>query len=251
MESKIADVADALRRADDVLVFAGSGFSAESGIPTFRGEDGLFSDENIEELAHAGILEREPERALEWYEEARRRIREANPNPGHYALARLSRRANYTVATQNVDGLLERAAETEGVELEVHHVHGTLERIRCHDCEHIVDEGGDLDEMPRCDDCGGWLRPDIVLFGEMLPRDAFDASARAAERADVCLLLGTSGLVYPAAGLPEKAAGAGAKLIEINPNPTELSEHCDTILRGKTGELLPEIETTLEELSTP
>ncbi len=244
-DDTIRAIAESFESAREVLVFAGSGLSAESGVPTFRGEDGLFSDEAIVELARAGILEREPKRALEWYEKGRRRIREVEPNPGHYALARLSQTADYTVATQNVDGLLERAADAESVELPVHHLHGSLDRICCRECGAEADASLDLSEMPTCEACGGLLRPDIVLFGELLPDEAFDASARAAASADVCLLLGTSGLVYPAAGLPERAAEAGAELIEINPNPTELSERCDTIVRGKTGETLPAIEAEM------
>mgnify|MGYP006281184537 CR=1 FL=1 len=247
-EDAIEQTARLLDRADEVLVFAGSGFSAESGVPTFRGEDGLFSDEKIAELAYAGTLERDPERALSWYEKGRNRIRQLEPNPGHYALTRLSQTGEFTVATQNVDGLLERAARREGVELEIHYIHGSLFRVRCHDCGRLVDRDVDLSTVPECGECGGFLRPDIVLFGEMLPREAFDASAEAAERADVCLLLGTSGIVYPAAGLPRETRRSGGKLVEINTEETELSEICDVTIRGKTGEFLPRIEEALESL---
>ncbi len=242
MSEAIETTAELLADGDEVLVFAGSGFSAESGVPTFRGEDGLFADEEIAKLAYAETLEREPERVLAWFERARRKIRELEPNPGHHALARLSRRASYTVATQNVDGLLERACEQEGVELPVHHVHGSLFRLRCHDCGGETDREVDLSNLPECRECGGLLRPDVVLFGELLPREAFDASVAAAKRAEVCLLLGTSGIVHPAAGLPRQAKRRGAALVEINPETTELSEACEITLRGKTGELLPRIE---------
>ena len=232
--------------AGDVLVFAGSGFSAESGVPTFRGEDGLFSDDEVAKLAYAGTLEKEPEQALSFYEEGRRKIRQLEPNPGHYALARLSRGARYTVATQNVDGLLERACRAEGVEVPIHHIHGSLFEVVCHDCGRSHDPEVDLSEVPTCPECGGLLRPDVVLFGEMLPTDAFDASSRAAAETDLCLLLGTSGIVYPAAGLPREAKRAGAQLVEINTESTELTDICDLSIRGKTGEVLPAIEEALD-----
>jgi NAD-dependent deacetylase len=234
--------------ADRVLAFVGSGLSAASGVPTYRGEDGLFSDSETEKLARAGTLESEPERALEFYEEGRQTIRGYEPNPGHRALARLSERGTYTVATQNVDGLLERAADALGVDLAIHYLHGSLDRIRCHDCERVIDRKVDLSELPRCRECRGLLRPDVVLFGEMLPRDAFDASVDAAQRADVCLVLGTSGAVFPAAGLPRKAKRAGAFLAEINPRETELSGLCDALHRGKTGTLLPDLEERIQRL---
>lgn len=239
---ELEETARQLAAADRVLAFVGSGFSEESGVPTFRGEDGLFSDPEIAKLARAGTLENEPERALEFYQEGRERIRELEPNPGHHALARLAKRAEYTASTQNIDGLLERAADTEDADLDIHYIHGSLYRIRCHDCDREVEREVDLSEVPECPDCGGLLRPDVVLFGEVLPRDAFDASVEASERADVCLILGTSGVVYPAAGLPRQAKNSGAFVAEINTDTTELSELCDATIRGKTGEILPKIE---------
>lgn len=247
MTDPIEQTADLLADADRVFVFAGSGFSQESGVPTFRGEDGLFADDEIAKLAYAETLEREPERALSWYQEGRDKIGELEPNPGHYTLALLSRGAEYTVATQNVDGLLERACAEEGVELPVHHIHGSLFRVVCHDCDREHDSDVDLSELPECEACGGLLRPDIVLFGELLPRAAFDAAVEGAKSADVCLLLGTSGIVHPAAGLPRQAKRQGATLVEVNPEATELSDLCDIDIRGKTGEVLPDIEQAMEE----
>lgn len=247
MTDAAEQTADLLADADRVFVFAGSGFSQESGVPTFRGEDGLFADDEVAKLAYAETLEREPERALSWYQEGRDKIGELEPNPGHYTLARLSRGAEYTVATQNVDGLLERACEKEGVELPVHHIHGSLFRVRCHGCDREADGSADLSELPECEACGGLLRPDIVLFGELLPRAAFDASVEGAKSADVGLLLGTSGIVHPAAGLPRQAKRQGATLVEVNPEATELSDLCDLDIRGKTGEVLPDIEQAMEE----
>jgi len=235
-------IADRLADADRVLAFIGSGFSEESGVPTFRGEDGLFSDPETARLARAETLRDDPERALEFYQEGRERIRELEPNAGHRALARLAKRGGYEVSTQNVDGLLERAVVDEGADLEIHYIHGSLDRIRCHDCSRRADPTVDLSVLPRCEKCGGLLRPDVVLFGEMLPQDAFDASVEAARRADVCLVLGTSGIVYPAAGLPRQANDSGAFVAEINTETSELSEICDATVRAKTGEALPAIE---------
>lgn len=245
MDDEIEQVAELLAEADEVFVFAGSGLSAESGVPTFRGEDGLFSDPEVAELARLETLEREPERALEWYQEGRERMREVDPNPGHHALARIADRVDLTVATQNVDGLLERAAEAEGVEFPVHHVHGSLFAVRCHDCGREADPEVDLSEVPACPECGGFLRPDVVLFGELLPREAFDASEAAADRADVCLSVGTSGLVHPAAGLPRQAQRTGAELVEVNPRETELSDICDILVRRQAGTALPDVERAM------
>lgn len=242
MDEAIARAGRLLAGADEVLAFVGSGLSAESGVPTFRGEDGLFSDPEVAELARRETLEREPERVLSWFEEGRRRMREVDPNPGHYALARLADRVELTVATQNVDGLLERAAETEGVEFDVHHVHGSLFDVVCGDCGRQADPDVDLAETPTCEACGGMLRPDVVLFGEMLPRATFDAAESAAGRADVCLLIGTSGIVYPAAGLPRQAGETGAELVEINPRESELSGICDVVIRRNAGEAMPAVE---------
>lgn len=261
MTDEIARAAEYVAEADRIFAFVGAGFSAESGVPTFRGEDGIFSDEKIAELAYVETFEREPERALKWLQEARSMMAAVEPNEGHRALARLAARDDktVTVATQNIDGLVERAARRAGVgvgrDLAVHHIHGSMTRIVCHDCGRAVDasfdasfdasDGGDdaldLSEMPTCEHCGGLLRPDVVLFGEMLPQEAFQASVQAARSADVGLLLGTSGIVYPAADLPRQASRAGASLVEINPNPTDLSSLCDVVIRAKTGEALPQV----------
>jgi NAD-dependent deacetylase len=234
-------------RAETILAFVGAGFSADSGIPTFRGEDGIFADDSIERLAHAEALEREPERALAWLEETREMVRSASPNAGHRALVELAESRSVTVATQNIDGLVDAVAGERGVDLPIHYLHGSLFRIRCHACgtDHLEDSGPDraidLSETPECPECGGLLRPNIVLFGELLPDEAFGAAEEAARAADLCLMLGTSGAVYPAAGLPRLAADTGAAIIEINPNPTDLSGLADIVLRESTTVSLPKI----------
>jgi NAD-dependent deacetylase len=242
LESKLKRASEIIWHADRILVFAGSGLSQESGIPTFRGEEGIYSDDKLLEFAHVDALEEKPEQALKWYQQFREQFDEYEPNPGHYALARLARRGETLVATQNVDGLLQKAFRREGVSPNIWNLHGTLDRIVCHKCGEVIEHPPDDLSKDYEHECGGVLRPDVVLFGEMLPEKPFKQSLAAAERADVVLMLGTSGLVYPAASIPTLARSHGAKLIEVNPNETELSDIAEVTLRGKTGELLPTLD---------
>lgn len=236
----------ALRSARRIVAFVGAGLSAESGVKTFRDADGHYSDAMIAAFTHVETFETHAPQQLAWYQRRREQMQEVTPNPGHHGLARLARVAELTIATQNVDDLLERAAEAQDVAPAIHHLHGSLRDIRCHDCgETRSDPHADLESIGPCPACGGRLRPGVVWFGEALPEDGFAAAVEAAKRAQVCLVLGTSGLVYPAAALPEMAAQAGAKLIEINPNPSGLSAQCDLILRATTGEALPRIADAL------
>jgi NAD-dependent deacetylase len=233
-----------------VLVCVGSGLSAESGVPTFRGPDGMFTDPRIARYTHVDTFELEPENVLAWYQQRREQLRDIKPNPGHYAVVELAQTGTYTIATQNVDNLLEAAARELGLALTIHHLHGSLNHIRCHDCGYGFDDFGlevDLSTCPSCERCGGRLRPGVVWFGEALPEQALSKSTEAARNADVCLLLGTSGLVYPAASLPETARQFGAKVIEINTAMTGLSDLCDVIVRGKTGEALPVLTKVVKE----
>ncbi|MFP4599672.1 MAG: SIR2 family NAD-dependent protein deacylase [Persicimonas sp.] len=232
--------------SDHILVFAGSGLSAESGVPTFRGEDGLYSDPDLLRFAHVSALKEAPREALAWFQEIRGELGGFEPNPGHRALARLCAERDCTIATQNIDGLLERAFTDEGLPPEgIWHLHGHLDAARCHECDFRIEEAPDDYTRAECDECGGIVRPDVVLFGEMLPEEPFQHAQGAAHVADVVLLLGTSGIVYPAASLPGLARSHGAKLIEINPNETELSDISELIIRGPTGEVLPRIEELL------
>lgn len=245
---------DAIRRAasqldDDpqVLVFAGSGLSVESGVPTFRGEDGMFQDDEIARLTRAQTFHSDRERMMEWYQARRDELDTIEPNPGHRALIELAAETgDYTFATQNVDHLLEAAADDYGYRPPIHHLHGSLLDVRCNDCGNTFEDLTlDLSELPSCEECGGPLRPGVVWFGEALPTDALEQSRRAAQSADACLIVGTSGLVQPAASLPRIARRSGATLIEINPNSTALSEACDITIRGEAGSALP---TLLEEV---
>ncbi|MFW5968187.1 MAG: SIR2 family NAD-dependent protein deacylase [Persicimonas sp.] len=234
-------VARWIKGADHILAFTGSGFSAESGVPTFRGTGGLYEDPDILRYAHADALEEEPEEALAWIEGLRGRLTGFSPNPGHRALARICRDHDCTIATQNIDGLLEEAFADEGLSTDcIWHIHGTLWKARCLDCGEPAEVPDDYTKA-RCEACGGYLRPGVVLFGEMLPEEPFARVQDAARRADIVLLLGTSGVVHPAAALPGLARSHGAKIVEINPNETELSDMCDVVIRGKTGEVMPAV----------
>jgi NAD-dependent deacetylase len=233
----VTEAAEALRKARHVCVLTGAGISAESGIPTFREAlTGLWERFSPEELATPEAFERDPKFVWDWYEYRRELIRRAEPNPGHHALVDLARRVpRLTLVTQNVDGLHQKAGSTGVLEY-----HGNILRDRCTVEGIVADRSEDARHgLPRCAACGGLLRPDVVWFGEAIPRGPMVAASDAAEACDVFLSIGTSSLVYPAAGLAETALRAGATVIEINPNRTELSPAADVVLDGPSGVLLP------------
>jgi NAD-dependent deacetylase len=228
-----------LAAARHVCVLTGAGISAESGIPTFRDAlTGLWERFRPEELATPEAFNRNPRLVWQWYEARRASVRLAEPNAGHRALAALARRVpRLTLVTQNVDGLHQRAG-SQGV-LEYH---GNILRDRCM-TEQVVAERapGPMDDLPRCAACGGLLRPDVVWFGESIPHEPMRLADTAARDCDVFLSIGTSSLVYPAAGLAETALRRGATVIEINPQPTDLSDDATVVLRGPAGLLLPDV----------
>ncbi len=232
-----------LRQSQTVLVCAGSGLSAESGVPTFRGEGGIFRNPKIATLTNIDTFYDDREAMLKWYQERRDALSAIDPNDGHRALIRLAKaRGGYTVATQNVDHLLEAAGDEQDFRPPIIHLHGSLLEVHCHDCDHAFEDlSFDLSRLPACERCEGPLRPGVVWFGESLPDGAMEATAEAARQADICLIVGTSGLVQPAASVPEMARHHGAKLIEINPNPSALSDICDVLIRQKAGRALPSL----------
>ncbi len=224
-------------QAREVVAFTGAGVSAESGVPTFRGPEGIWSKFKPEELASMGAFMRNPALVWEWYAHRRTIMAGVRPNPGHAALVRMEplfRR--FTVVTQNIDNLHRRAGSTRVLEL-----HGNIERSYCMSCgkpaEGTIEISGP-GTIPRCA-CGGVLRPDVVWFGEMLPEEEWDAALEASEQADVFLSIGTSAAVYPAASLPFAAKRRGAFLAEINPEPTPLTPEADEFLQGPSGAVLP------------
>lgn len=223
-----------------VLVCVGSGLSAESGVPTFRGPDGMFNDPDISRLTHVSTFDSDRQEMMQWYQARRNKLDTIAPNPGHHALIELAQTGRYTIATQNVDHLLEAASDEFGARPAIYHLHGSLLDVRCNDCGHAFEDLGlDLGALPKCDRCDGPLRPGVVWFGESLPESALQHSLEAAENADICLIVGTSGLVQPAAALPQVARSNGATLIEINPNASALSDICDILIRDKAGTAMP------------
>ncbi len=233
-----------------IAVLSGAGISAESGVPTFRDDKlGLWARFDPYELSSVAGWQAHPERVWGWYLWRHYLVTKVAPNAGHYAVADWQREADVHVITQNVDDLHERAGSTT-----VHHVHGSLFAFRCADCG--APYHGPLPEMPEpkievappvCA-CGGLIRPDIVWFGEALPESAWAPSLEAARSADVLVVVGTSGLVYPAAGLPDLAAEHGIPVVEVNPEPTPLSEKATVSLRAGAGEALPGLLPQLSKL---
>jgi NAD-dependent deacetylase len=227
-----------LARARSVVVFTGAGVSAESGVPTFRGSDGIWSKFKPEELANINAFMRNPELVWEWYKARKKVIADVQPNAGHFALAAMETMLpSLLIVTQNIDNLHQRAGSTKVCEL-----HGNIERNFCMSCrtpfanEYVLQAGG----VPRCS-CGGIIRPDVVWFGEMLPEEEWEAAERACRQADILFSIGTSSVVYPAASLPVEAKRNGAYLIEINPEPTPLTDIADEFVKGRSGEILPHI----------
>ncbi len=233
----------ALHGASSVFVLTGSGISAESGLPTFRGVGGLWRTHRVEELASPEGFARDPKLVWTWYNERKAAHSRAEPNAGHYALAELERAfRDFTLATQNVDSLHLRAGSRNMLEL-----HGNLREARCTRCDArraIGDTGLPLGEIAHA--CGGHFRPDIVWFGEALPPVTWQNAAEAAARADVILVVGTSAVVYPAAALATHY-NRRAFVAEINPEATAISERVQCTLRGTAAGLLPQILTAFEE----
>ncbi len=233
------DLIERLHAAHSVLVLTGSGISAESGLPTFRGVNGLWRTHRVEELASPEGFERNPQLVWTWYNERNAAHRRAQPNAGHYAIASLEDRyADFTLATQNVDSLHLRAGSRNVLEL-----HGALRTARCTGCdarEPLDSLGLDLERIEHT--CGGRLRPDIVWFGESLPSTTWERACAAADRADVILVVGTSAVVYPAAAL---ALRGKAFVTEINPENTAISDRVDCVLRGTAADALPRLLSLL------
>ncbi|MFQ5422096.1 MAG: NAD-dependent deacylase, partial [Anaerolineae bacterium] len=212
-----------LRDAQKVAVLTGAGISAESGVPTFReAQTGLWAKYDPEELATPHAFRRNPRLVWEWYAWRRELVANAEPNPGHYALAEMEKRVpNFTLITQNVDGLHPRAGSQRTVAL-----HGDITRVKCSRDGRPVTTWPETEEVPpRCPRCGGLLRPDVVWFGEGLPPDALRTAVTAARSCDVFLSIGTSALVQPAASLPIEALNNGAYVVEVNMNETPLTPH--------------------------
>ncbi|GAB4484367.1 MAG: NAD-dependent deacylase [Anaerolineales bacterium] len=231
------DLLSFLGKARRFAVLTGAGVSQESGLRTFRdAQTGLWAQYRPEDLATPEAFARDPKLVWDWYALRREKARSVQPNPGHFALAELEKRVSaFTLITQNVDGLHRRAGSVNVLEL-----HGNLQRVKCSVCGEQAaawDESGP--DVPKCSGCGGLLRPDVVWFGESLPRRELEAAVEAARTCDVFFSIGTSGLVQPAASLAYAARNQGALVVEINAEPTPLTGKVDFFLQGKSGEILP------------
>jgi NAD-dependent deacetylase len=246
IDDALARAVAAIRAARAITVLTGAGVSAASGVPTFRGADGLWKKRRAESLATPEAFEQDPRLVWEWYDWRRGMIRDARPNPAHDVLARWTRERATTLITQNVDGLHERAG-AEGVI----RLHGSIWHVRCwRRC--VKGETDWLDDTvplatlpPHCPHCGSFVRPGVVWFGEPLDPAVLDQARAAAGACDVFLTVGTSAVVYPAAGLIPEAKRAGATIIEINPDATSASAAADVVIRQPAVEALTAIDSNL------
>ena len=238
-----------LEDAARIFVLTGAGISAESGVPTFRGEEGLWRSRRPQDLATPQAFRRDPRLVWEWYGWRRELVSRCEPNAGHSALARLALDRSARIVTQNVDGLHEVAARTEGNGSDWEpasplELHGSLFRVRCTECVYHGRHRGPIDatdttSLPTCPECGALLRPDIVWFGEGLDPDVLTTAVSLAREADLCVVVGTSAVVQPAASLPRVTREAGGSIIEVNPQVTPLTSLAEVALPGSAGLVLP------------
>ena len=238
----IAEARGLLAAARKVVVLTGSGISAESGIPTFRGAGGLWKGMRVEDFATPEGFAHRPLEVWNWYTQRRAELDDARPNAGHVALVELQRRieargGSFVLATQNIDGLHQAAGSAGVLEL-----HGSLRTARCAACPHTAPmPSTPANAVPPCPACGSRLRPAVVWFGEALPAETIAAAIDAAAACDLFLSVGTSAIIYPAAGLIEWALSAGAKTIEVNLEPTPITRLVTVALHGRAGDLLPRL----------
>ncbi len=244
-QAELESASGVLAKANHVVALSGAGISAESGIPTFRGENGLWKTYRAEQLATPTAFIQNPKLVWEWYDWRRGIIAAREPNAGHKVLAEWEELfPNFILITQNIDGLHQRAGSKNILEL-----HGNIWEQRCIEENSIVENHDvPLNEIPpHCETCGALLRPHVVWFGETLNGTILQKSFTLSSSCDVMLVIGTSAYVQPAASLPLSALEAGAKIIEINPDPTPLTAHADFTFRAKSGEFLPLLSAAVRE----
>jgi NAD-dependent deacetylase len=250
--SDVARARALLLNAREVLILTGAGVSADSGVPTFRGPDGLWRHHRPETLATPEAFARDPRLVWEWYDWRRSRVSACRPNAAHLAVADfVYNLPSSRIVTQNVDELhgdaARAAAEGRGMAPALPlELHGSLFRVKCTRCAHRAPHRDPIvtsavETLPTCPRCGALLRPDVVWFGESLDPAVLGEAVARAERADVCLVVGTSGVVQPAAGLAGLTRGAGGTVVEVNPEPTPLTAIADVSLRGTAVEVVPRI----------
>jgi NAD-dependent deacetylase len=232
-------IADKLKDAKKIVFVTGAGISQESGIPTFRGTDGLWRKYDPMQLATIDAFYDDPKLVWEWYEERRKNILQAKPNPGHFAIAELEKYKEVTILTQNIDGLHQRSGSTRVLEL-----HGSIIRIKCSVCDFNDNIPTSFDKLPpKCNSCNNILRPDVVWFGESLPQDIWSQAISEANSCDVMIIAGTSLVVSPANTLPVYAKQNNALLVEINPEETIMSSEMDLSLKMTSAKALPNLIT--------
>lgn len=246
MNAKITEAASIVQKAQNPVVLTGAGVSKESGVPTFRDTlDGLWARYDPEQLATPQAFRANPRLVWDWYEYRRNLVRQSQPNPGHYALAALEKRPHaLPIITQNVDDLHEQAGSENVI-----HLHGNIAQTKCFDdCRgkptllNITQLTWDAEAgPPKCPYCGAWARPNVVWFGELLPEQALMQAQNISESCDVMIVIGTSGLVTPAANMPRYAKSAGAMIIEVNPDYSMITRIADIKLEGASGEIMPKI----------
>jgi len=228
-----------LLQSTSVTVLTGAGISAESGVPTFRGKDGIWENHDVQKLATPDALENETELFWKFYNWRQKLLREIEPNLGHYALVDLEKHfEDFWIITQNVDGLHKAAGNSNIIEL-----HGNITETYCVKCnyrnESADQDVSQVEGVPKCPECRGVMRPNVVLFGETLDNKTLSKAQEAAATSEIFLTIGTSSLVEPAASLPYVAKGNGAYLVEINTEQTPLSVTADEMIQGKSGKILP------------
>lgn len=230
------EIKEHLRKASCVVIITGAGVSAESGIPTFRGQDGLWKQYRVEELATPEAFAKNPELVWEWYCWRRKIISNAKPNPGHIAIAEVEKIfQNFLLITQNVDGLHRVAGSKKLVE-----IHGNIWETRCVKCN-TVEQDMELDfrKIGVCNNCGARKRPNVVWFGESIPAESFKKALSVTQICDFMIVAGTSGIIQPIASLPFMAKQLGAFVLEINIDSTPISHIADAFIKGRSGEILP------------
>jgi NAD-dependent deacetylase len=241
MEKDINELKKIITNSNRITVLTGAGISAESGVPTFRGAGGIWQNYQVTDVATPQAFARNPELVWEFYNWRRKLVSKVTFNPGHKALADLEKHvSDFTLITQNVDGLHRKAGSRRLLE-----IHGNLWEVRCTRCGRLtMNKSKDMGKLPKCTECGGLLRPNVVWFGESLDPDILNKSVEAARNCELMLIIGTSGVVQPAASLALQAKAAGAVVAEINIERTPQSGQMDFILTGKSGEILPMLVET-------
>jgi NAD-dependent protein deacetylase/lipoamidase len=234
-----AELISTLRGTTKLVALTGAGVSQESGLRTFRdAQTGLWAQYKPEDLASPQAFRRDPKLIWDWYAWRREAVKGVRPNAGHYALVEIETHIpEFTLITQNVDGLHRMAGSKNVLEL-----HGNIQRVRCSECYTFAETwGDDTESVPQCSVCSGLLRPDVVWFGEALPRNQLEAAVESARSCEVFFSIGTSGVVQPAASLAHAARNRGAVVVEVNAEPTLLTSKANYAFHGKSGEMLPEL----------